>query len=375
MDYITELPETAHGNKHTLVIVDRLGKGAMFIPCPDLTGETLANLFVQRFVSQHLLPTAITSDRGDQFVQGVWAHICRILKIEQRLSTAYHPETDGQTERMNQTLEEYLRHFCTYYQDDWDAWLPLAEAAINTRTASSTGVSPFFLSHGYHPRLGEGIDFPIDEDHTPRNPIESAQQIISKLRSCVEFAQSTMAHAQQCQQEIHDRRRDPAPTFRVGDRVWLDLRNIQTNRPKKKLSELHSQYKVTEVISGSAYRLDTPPGIGNVFHVSLLRPVATDPLPSQAQDDTQTPPVLIEGEEEWGLEEIVNDRVVRGRGRGGPLKRQFLCRWRGYAELSWTDAVNCEDTVALDKYEEKTGRKVMDEPLVAPPKRKGRGGG
>jgi len=113
-------------------------------------------------------------------VQGVWAHICKILKIEQRLSTAYHPETDGQTERMNQTLEEYLRHFCTYYQEDWDTWLPMAEAAINTRTAASTGVSLFFLSHGYHPQIGEGIDFPLDNDCEPRNLVESAQQIISK---------------------------------------------------------------------------------------------------------------------------------------------------------------------------------------------------
>ena len=105
-----------------------------------------------------------------------------------------------------------------------------------------------------------------------------------------------MAFAQQQQQNIANRRRDPAPTFRIGDKVWLDLRNIRTTRPKKKLAELHGQFRVTGIINGNAYRLDTPPGIHNVFPVSLLRPVSNDPLPSQKQDDIQPAAVEVDHE-------------------------------------------------------------------------------
>jgi hypothetical protein len=366
MDYITELPRTPKGNRHILVIVDRLSKGTIFIPCKDLTGETLAKKMLKYYLPHHLLPAAITSDRGDQFVQGVWGHLCKLLKIEQRLSSAYHPETDGSTERMNQTLEEYLRHFGSYYQDDWDRYLPLAQAAIMTRDATSTGVSPFFTNHGFHPRTGTEIDIPAGTS-TPRNPIEAAQSVIAKLKSVQDFTQTSMTFAQQTQQEVADRKRDPAPTFQVGDRAWLDLRNVTTDRPKKKLAELHAQFTVTEVISGSAYRLNVPTEIHDVFHVSLLRPVASDPLPSQKQTDPQPPAVLVDNEQEYELEEILDVRIVRGRGRGGPLKRQLLCKWKGYQAPSWTDAVHCHDTKALDDFELRTGRCLADEPLALPP--------
>lgn len=367
MDYITDLPLTGRKNKHMLVIVDRLGKGPLFIPCEDLEGETLARKFIKYYLPHHLLPSAVTSDRGEQFVKGIWRHICKTLKIKQRLSTAYHPETDGGNERMNQVIEEYLRHFCNYYQDDWDSYLPMAQAAVMARNASSTGMSPFFLSHGYHPRLGESIDLPevLDEADKPaKTPAEAALRVTQKLHACVEFAQAAMAFAQQRQKEIADKKRDPAPAYHVGDKVWLDMRNIKVDPArKKKLSELHQQYTVTEVIGGSAYRLDTPKGVHNVFHDSLLRTVAADPLPSQQQDDLQPGPIEVDGEDEYEIDEIIDERVVRGRGRGGPLRRQFLCRWKGYATPEWTDAWNCEDSIALDHFEERTGRNFATEPL------------
>ncbi len=363
MDYITDLPPTARGNRHILVIVDRLSKGAIFIPCKDLTSETLSRKIIKHYLPHHLLPTAITSDRGDQFVHGVWSHICRILKIEQRLSTAFHPETNGSTERMNQTLEEYLRHFGNYFQDDWDHQLPLAQAAVMTREATSIGTSPFFTSHGYNPEIGNNL-MDVEEIPLPRNPAEAAQNVVAKLKAVVEFTQTTMSHAQQIQQDIADKKRDPAPTYHVGDRVWLDLTNIKTDRPKKKIAELHAQYTITEVISGSAYRLKVPLGAHDVFHVSLLRPVASDPLPSQIQTDPQPPPIVIDGEDEYELESILGDRVIRGRGRGGPLKRQFLCKWKGYQDLSWNDAVFCENTSALANFEARTGRTIANEPLI-----------
>ena len=101
-----------------MVITDRLGKGVIFEDLPDIEAETVARRFIHCFYRHHGLPEAITSDRGGQFVGHLWRRICQLAGINQRLSSSYHPETDGATERMNQTLEEYIRLFCSYAQDD-----------------------------------------------------------------------------------------------------------------------------------------------------------------------------------------------------------------------------------------------------------------
>ena len=109
---------------------------------------------------------------------------------------------------------------------------------------------------------------------------------------------------------------------------------------------------VTKVISGSTYQLDTPPGVHNVFHVSLLRPVAQDPLPSQVQDDYQPPPLTVDdGEEWWEVEKILQERTRRGRGRGGPLRSEVLVKWKGFATPTWEPRRELQDTTALAEFE------------------------
>ena len=353
MDYITEMPTTSKGKRHILVIVDRLSKGAFFISCKDLRSETLARKFIKYYLPHHLIPTAITSDRGEQFVDGIWKYICESLKINQRLSTAFHPQTDGSTERMNQTLEEYLRHFCNYYQTDWDELLPLAQAAISVRNAASTSASPFFLSHGYNPNIPHGLN--VERVHAPANaPQRSALNIIKTIKDATDLAETMMGHAQQLQEDIANRTRDPAPTFQPGDKVWLDLRNIKLDRPKRKIAEQHAIYTVQERINANAYRLNTPTGIHNVFPVSLLKPVSVNPFPSQIQDDTQP---SLSTEEQPILEEIVDHRVVRGRGRGGPMKHQYLCYYTGHAAPLWKDHRQLVGTPQFDAYEVSEGRR------------------
>lgn len=360
-----------------LVITDRLSKWPFFIPVPSLDGPTLAQKFIEHYLGHHGLPSAIVSDRGKQFVKGVWAHLCRLLKVKQRLSTAYHPETDGSTERMNQVIEEYIRHFATYNQDNWDTLAPIAQIAIASRDAASTGMSPFFMTHGYHPRLGESVELPepLSMIGTPRSPVEAAQRVIQKIKDCSELAQSTMAYAQQRQQEIHDKKRDPSESYQVGDKVWLDMRNIKVDPArKKKLSELHQQYTITDVIGHSACRLNIE-GIHNVFPVSLLRPVAKDPLPSQVQDDVQPAPIEVDGEDEYyDVDEVLDTRVRKGHGRNGQLYREFLVKWTGYATPTWNKAEDMGNCIALRDYEAKVGKDFATEPLILTsiPKRRGR---
>src|SRR6185437_10881301 len=117
--YVGEFP-ASDGNRYILVITDRLGKGVIFIGCPDMTAETMAQVLITHVIRHHGLPRAITSDRGSQIVGHMWRRVCELLQIEQRLSTAYHPETDGATERANQVVEEYLRHFVSWTHNDWN---------------------------------------------------------------------------------------------------------------------------------------------------------------------------------------------------------------------------------------------------------------
>jgi transposase InsO family protein len=383
MDFVTGLPKTSNRYENILVITDRLSKGAVFIPTKGRSSEELAKVFIKYYIAYHSLPRAIVSDRGDEFVQGVWSWICKLLNIKQRLSTAYHPETDGSTERMNQVLEEYLRHHCSYFQTDWDEWLPIAQIAVAARDATSTGISPFFMTHGYHANIGSSIRLPEAADRAgpPRNPLESARMIVQKIQQCSELAQSTMAYAQQRQQEIADKKRDPTPSYQVGDEVWLDLRNIKVDPlRRRKLAALHDRYRVTAIVGPNACQLDIPGDIHSVFHNTLLRPVADDPFPSQVLHDARPEPVLDdEGEKTWELDEILDVKVEPEKGRRGPLHRWFLCKWTGYPEPTWNHQDYCQDTTALLHFEQKLGRHFADEPLVrsapltAAPKRRRRG--
>jgi transposase InsO family protein len=153
MDFVSDLPPTLGvGSTVLLVITDRLGKGTILIEVPpnQWDAEGVANLFLARYVPFHWLPRGIVSDRGVQWVNAFWKRVCELLKINRRLSTAYHPETDGSTERRNQEIETYLRAFVSYNQQDWGKLLPIAQVALDNRPAASTGISLFFLSHGYN---------------------------------------------------------------------------------------------------------------------------------------------------------------------------------------------------------------------------------
>jgi hypothetical protein len=351
IDFMVGLPES-QGCTNLLVIVDRLGKGIELVPMKDITSESLAWAMIDRVIGNHGLPRAITSDRGTQIIKGMWNEICKILNIEQRRSTAFHPETDGGTERVNQRVQAYVRHFVDYAQSDWALLMPMAKLAINNQDASSTGISPFFLDHGYHARTGTELDLPpLHEDiKTARNPQEIAEATIAKLTEALSFAQAMMASSQELQERQANLHRDPSWAYKVGDKVWLDLRHMRVDRPCKKFAEQHAIFTVIKVISSHAYKLDTPEGTRSVFHTMYLRPASCDPFPSQAVDDTQPPPILVDDEPEWEVQEILQERLKRGRGRGGPTRKEYLVKWTGYAIPTWTDASNMEETAALDAY-------------------------
>src|SRR6202048_2221341 len=150
-DIIGPLP-LSKGYNGILVIVDRFTKRMLAEPINmDLTSEGAARIMRDWVFRDHGLPRKVISDRGPQFVSGFMKELYQLLGIEGNLSTAYHPQTDGQTERVNQEIEQYLRIFVNHHQDDWAEWVPLAEFSYNDKQNSSTGCSPFFLEYGQHP--------------------------------------------------------------------------------------------------------------------------------------------------------------------------------------------------------------------------------
>ncbi|MBW0584132.1 hypothetical protein O181_123847 [Austropuccinia psidii MF-1] len=148
MDFITQLP-LSNSFDSILVIVDRFSRMAVFIPTiSSITSLDLALLFIKNIFSKHGLPSSIVSDRVSLFVSSFCTNLCQQLKISRDLSAAYHPETDGQTERVNQIIEQYLWMYFSYHQDDWNTWLPLAEFSYNNSDSSSTKQSMFFTVYG-----------------------------------------------------------------------------------------------------------------------------------------------------------------------------------------------------------------------------------
>lgn len=351
IDFITGLPKSDEC-RTIQVITDRFSKAKSYeaVKDGDLTAEASAARFVNRHVRYHGFPHGIVSDRGVQWVNAFWKRVCELVGVQRRLSTAYHPETDGATERENQELERYIRCFISYSQGDWAELLPIAELAANNRSSATTGFSPFFLTHGYEVDPIE-IHEEVADNSITLMPKRHAEAMVYKLREAQQIAEAAMASAQQAQEEAANRSRAPAPLYKVGDKVRPHLRNIATDRPCKKFDWIHGKYTVTEVISSHTYRLDVPRGIHNVFHTWLLRPVADDPLPSQNQTDHRPSAIIANetGEEEWAVEEILD---LRNYGRGRGLRKEALVKWVGYHAPTWEPIENVKDTAAMEKYEE-----------------------
>ncbi|KAJ5472084.1 hypothetical protein N7539_008653 [Penicillium diatomitis] len=183
-------------------------------------------------------------------------------------------------------------------------------------------------------------------------PEKAGETLVNRLREATDWAQAAIASAQDYQEEQANRRRQAAPVYKKDDWVWLNLRNVRTQRPSKKLDWLHARYRVLDVLSPFTVRLDVPTGIHPVFHIELVRPAATDPFPSQIIDDTQPLPPLIDGEEEYEVERIL---AVRRRKIGREYRDEALVKWTGWVEPTWQRLDLVQNCAALDAFEEQHG--------------------
>ena len=191
MDFIGPLPKTARGHDFVLNVVDRLSKMAHFLPCKkSIDGRGVASLYAERIWSLHGQPRSIVTDRGTQFVNAFNKHLLSMLGTRHAITSAYHPETDGQTERVNRVLSEMLRHYTNARYDDWDLHLPMCEFAHNNAPSSATGMSPFFVCYGKHPltpmtAVIEAANAAWMQDPHDHKDFLSADKFVSDKRSIV----------------------------------------------------------------------------------------------------------------------------------------------------------------------------------------------
>jgi len=195
---------------------------ALFIPTiGTLDAPGLANLYLFHVFSKHGIPSDIVSDRGSLFTSNFITSLGQLLDMKLKFSTAYHPETDGQTERTNQSLECYLRLYCSYQQDNWPDLLPIAEFAYNNSPHSATQVSPFFANYGYNPCATLALDVSVSDPN--------AHDFSKQLSDLHDYCREQIAVAQSQYQGPADRHRSPIPTsFVPGAKVWLNAKNIRT---------------------------------------------------------------------------------------------------------------------------------------------------
>jgi len=304
IDFVVELP-SSFGHNAVMTVVDSVSKRVHFIPTHTMvTAEGVARLFLHQVWKLHGLPKCVVSDHGPQFVARFTKELYRLLGIKLASSTAWHPQTDRQTECVNQELDQYLWLFVNERQDDWYDLLPMAEFQHNNHVHSATQQPLFLLDTRRLPRMG------FEPQQNPSG-LETVNEFMERMKTAIEEAKSAIRKAQDNMKKYYDRRRTPAPVFKPGDKVFLDASDIWTMRPSQKLSHQRlGPFVVERQIGPMAYRLRLPHRMKQlhlVFNVVKLTPAPDDPITGQKTEDHPLP-IVIDGEPEWEVEEILNSR-------------------------------------------------------------------
>ena len=332
MDFVGPLPESKDENgvsyENIFVVVDRLTKYAEIMPLPrKYDTPYLAKVFIKNIVTRHGIPERIISDRDKLFTSHFWEELCQALQIKRALSTSYHPQSDGQTERTNQTLEQYLRLYVNDEQNDWSTLLHQAALAYNATKQATIGMTPFYANFGREPRLTTD-----SEGYLPTEALTVAKDMSAlhqQLRSDIEFLNKRMAASA-------NQKRVEGPTLKEGDRVYLWRRNIKTRRQNKKLDFLKlGPFKIKAVKGPVNYELYLPKKmrIHPVFHVSLLEKADPEtPVDDNVELDPET------------LDDIYDVEAILAHAGNG-RQRKYLVKWLDYPpeENTWEPLKHLQD--------------------------------
>lgn len=338
LDLITDLPLTRRGHDAIVVFVCKLTKMVHYVATrTSVTSPELASIFLNNIVRLHGIPDAIVSDRDPRFTAHFWRGFWSSLQTTLMMSTAFHPQTDGQTERANRTLEEMLRAFVRFDQTDWDDHLTAAELAVNNSKHASTGYTPFYLNYG------QEVSMPIDHElnaslsHTRNNP--TAIERLRTLREAIKTATTSLERAQQRQAQYVDAHRRDV-TFTVGDQVLLSTEHLKLIGPAhmrtaKFAYRYIGPFTIKRKVNDNAYELELPSAmhIHPVINISRLK-MYQDPrerFPHREVEDMRPPAIVSES----GNEEYEVERILAKRGTG--QRCEYLVKWKGYPiwEATW----------------------------------------
>jgi hypothetical protein len=312
-DFIVKLP-----NDSICVFVDKLTKLVHFVACKEeVSAKEFAELYVDHVFCLHGLSREFITDRDSRFTSAFWQEVTVLLGTRAVMSSSFHPQTDGQTERVNQTLETYLRHFVSVGLNDWDTLLSRAEFAHNAAVNETTRAAPFELTYGYRPRT------PMGEVVEVVHPASAA--FIERLQSSLSFARKCLIAAQQRQKALADKRRLDQ-VYKVGEKIllstkYLNLKHSESSR--KLLPKWIGPFEVVQVVGPVAYKLKMNPGwrVHHVFHVLLLELYRED-----GRVQPPPPPIEMEGALEYEVESIIEHRFW---GIKNP-KAFYKVAWKGY---------------------------------------------
>jgi hypothetical protein len=325
---------------------------AHFVTYKDTMGpKDLAEGFIAHIVQTHGLPNSIISDRGSLFTSKFWKQIMEAMGTTRNLSTAFHPETDGQTERTNATLEQSLCMYCNYQHDNWKTLLPIAEFCYNNTKSETLGIMPFYANYGYHLRFQPDLS-------TAKSPTPNMLDYVASLNNLHNQLHAEIQWAQVEQAEQAKKKRKPDPILEKGDKVWLKRKFIKTTRPSNKLDDkLLGPYAILEKIGTKAYKLELPPSmkIHPVFHLSLLEPTTIKYSPIPGHTKPPPPAIIIDGQQEWEVKEIIDSHYYR-------KQLQYKVKWKGFhdEDKTWYPSSNFDNSPeAIKDFHQKYPWKVV----------------
>jgi hypothetical protein len=357
VDFITGLPETLHELRPVdaiLVIVDRFTKYSYFLPTNrTLNAAELVQILHREFELIYGPPKGIVSDRGSLFTSSFWSELTYQSRIKRRVSTAFHPQTDGQTERLNQTLEQYLRAFTGQYQMDWPNLLRIAQFAYNKAEQATIRMSPAMALFGYNPDFMTRFD-----SETTANRVPAVADRLQKLEAVRAKLEENWARAVESQKKYYDQRHKPQ-VFRRNDLIGLSTKNLKLKGCRKLNPLFIGPFRVLNAVGKGAYRIALPEKydrIHNVFPMSLLEPW-------QQRDTAESMPLpdLDEDPEEYEVEELRDKATIQS-------EVHYLVKWKGWPSeynrwVPLSDMENCMDMVRkFDKTRKRKGGATVPTP-------------
>ena len=331
MDFVVGLPLTGRKHDSVWVIVDRLTKSAHFLPVrTDYSLDKLAELYIKEIVRLHGIPISIISDRDPRFTSRFWGKLQEAMGTRLNFSTAFHPQTDGQSERVIQILEDMLRSCAIDYEGSWDRHIPLAEFVYNNSFQSSIGMAPYEALYGRKCRT------PLCWTELSERKV-IGPDLIRETEEKVKMIREKLKVATDRQKSYTDMKRKDI-RYEVGEKVFLKVspwKKVMRFGKKGKLSpRFIGPYEVIEKVGPVAYRLALPTDfekIHNVFHVSMLRRYRSDPTHIVSSETIELRPDLTYEEEPV---EILAHEVKELRNKKIPLVKVL---WRNHKteEATW----------------------------------------